>query len=62
VGLLVCIDIGYNAFEREVLIHPDAADVSERTRRIARRRSLISLASFTTTMPVAFVARAAVSV
>jgi len=55
-GLFVCIDIAYNAFEREVLIHADAADVSEHTRRMARRRSLIVLASFTTAMLVAFVA------
>jgi uncharacterized membrane protein len=55
-GLFVCIDIAYNAFEREVLIHADSADVSERTRRRARRRSLIALASFITAMLVAFVA------
>jgi len=55
-GLFVCIDIAYNAFEREVLIHADTADVSERTRRMARRRSLIVLASFTTATLVAFVA------
>src|SRR5690349_4297428 len=39
-GLFVCIDIAYNAFEREVLIHADSTKVSERTRRTARRRSL----------------------
>jgi uncharacterized membrane protein len=55
-GLFVCIEIAYNAFEREVLSHADATDVSERTRRMARRRSLIVLASFTTAMLVAFVA------
>jgi len=55
-GLFVCIDIAYSAFEREVLIHADIADVSERTRRMARRRSLIVLASFTTATLVAFVA------
>src|SRR5690349_14258217 len=32
-GLFVCIDIAYNAFEREVLTHADAMQVSERTRR-----------------------------
>jgi len=52
----VCIDIAYNVFEREVLIHAETADVSERTRRMARRRSLIVLASFTTATLVAFVA------
>jgi len=55
-GLFVCIDIAYNFFEREVLIRADATQVPERTRRIARRRSLVVLASFTIAMLVAFVA------
>src|SRR5262245_9543013 len=55
-GLFVCIDIAYNFFEREVLIHADDTQVTERTRRIARRRSLVVLASFTIAMLVAFVA------
>jgi uncharacterized membrane protein len=55
-GLFVCIDIAYNVFEREVLIRADAAEVSEHTRRIARRRSLIVLASFITAMLVALLA------
>src|SRR5437773_650214 len=55
-GLFVCIDLSYNVFEREVLTRADATRVSERTRRMARRRSLGVLASFTTAMLVAFVA------
>jgi len=55
-GLFVLIDIAYNVFEREVLALADAAQVSAHTRRMARRRSLIVLASFTTAMLVAFVA------
>ena len=55
-GLFVCIDIAYNFFEREVLIRADATQVPERTRRIARRRSLVVLASFTIAMLVALVA------
>ena len=55
-GLFVCIDIAYNLFEREILIHADATQVTERTRRLARRRSLGVLASFTAAMLVAFVA------
>jgi TMEM175 potassium channel family protein len=55
-GLFVCIDIAYNVFEREVLTHADPARVSDHTRRIARRRSLVVLASFTIAMLVAFVA------
>jgi TMEM175 potassium channel family protein len=46
-GLFVCIDIAYNVFEREVLAHADATQVSAQTRRIARRRSLVVLAMFT---------------
>lgn len=55
-GLFVCIDIAYNVFEREVLVRADDAQVSPRMRRLARRRSLVVLASFITAMLVAFVA------
>jgi uncharacterized membrane protein len=55
-GLFVCVDIAYNVFEREVLARAEATEVSERTRRLARRRSLGVLASFTAAMLVAFVA------
>ena len=55
-GLFVCIDIAYNVFEREVLARADATQVPERSRRLARRRSLVVLAIFTTAMLVAFVA------
>ena len=55
-GLFVCIDIACNFFEREILVRADATQVPERTRRIARRRSLVVLASFTIAMLVAFVA------
>ena len=55
-GLFVCIDIAYNVFEREVLARAEASQVSERTRRMARRRSLVVLAIFTTAILIAFVA------
>ena len=55
-GLFVCVDIAYNFFEGAVLAGGDAAHVPERTRRMARRRSLVVLAIFTTAMLVAFVA------
>jgi uncharacterized membrane protein len=55
-GLFVCIDIAYNVFEREVLARADATQAPAHTRRMARRRSLSVLASFTTAMLVAFVA------
>jgi hypothetical protein len=52
----ICIDIAYKVFERQVLARADDTQVSERTRRLARRRSLGVLASCTTAMLVAFVA------
>ena len=55
-GLFVCIDLAYNVFEREVLTRAGATRLPENTRRIARRRSLVVLASFTTAMLVALVA------
>ena len=55
-GLFVCIDIAYNVFEREVLARADDAQVSPRMRRLARRRSLVVLASFITAMLIAFIA------
>jgi uncharacterized membrane protein len=54
-GLFVCVDTAYNVFEHEVFAIADALQVSERTRRIARRRSLVVFASFTIAMLVAFV-------
>ena len=55
-GLFVCVDIAYNVFEREVLARAEATQVPERTRRMARRRSLAVLAMFTAAMLVAFLA------
>jgi Predicted integral membrane protein len=55
-GLFVCIDIAYNVFEREVLAHAEATQLSAHMRRIARRRSLLVLATFTTAMVIAFFA------
>jgi uncharacterized membrane protein len=54
-GLFVCIDIAYNVFERDVLLHADNTQVSQRGRRMARRRSLVVLAAFTLAMLVAIV-------
>ena len=55
-GLFVCVDIAYNIFEREVLTRAEPTLVSERVRRVARRRSLAVLAIFTAATIVAFVA------
>jgi hypothetical protein len=54
--LFVCIDIAYNVFERVVFTQADTTQVSERTLHMARRRSIVVLAIFTTAMLVAFVA------
>jgi len=55
-GLFVCIDIAYNVLEHQVLARADITQVSPHIRRLARRRSLVVLASFTTAILVAFVA------
>src|SRR5881394_309879 len=55
-GLFVCIDVAYNVFERDVLAHADATQVSDGKRHIARRRALVVLAIFTTATLIAFVA------
>jgi uncharacterized membrane protein len=55
-GLFVGVDIAYNLFEREVLAGADPAQVWERSRVLARRRSLVVLATFATAMLVAIVA------
>jgi len=55
-GLFVCIDIAYNVFEYQVLARVDATQLSARTRRFARRRSLVVLASFTLAMLLALIA------
>jgi uncharacterized membrane protein len=55
-GLFVCIDIAYNVFEYQILARADPAQVSARIRRLARRRSLVVLTSFTIAMLLAFVA------
>ena len=41
-GVFVCIDVAYNAFEHEVLTRADATQVSEDTRRVARRGHSVS--------------------
>jgi uncharacterized membrane protein len=55
-GLFVCVDIAYNVFEREVLTQAEDTQISAPVRRMARRRSLVVLASFTAAMLVAFFA------
>lgn len=54
--LFVCIDVAYNVFERDILRGADKARVSERARRMARRRSLIVLGTFLVAIAVALAA------
>jgi uncharacterized membrane protein len=55
-ALFVCVDVAYNFFEGEVLARADETHVPERTRRMARRRSLAVLAIFAVAMLVAVIA------
>jgi len=55
-ALFVCIDIAYNILERHVVAHADPSRMPERTRRVARRRSLVVLSLFSMAVPVAVVA------
>jgi len=55
-GLFVCIDLAYNIFESHVLAGADETRISEQTRRMARRRSLLVLAIFVAAMLLAFAA------
>jgi len=55
-GVFVCIDIAYNVFEHQVFAGAEGGKLSADLQRIARRRSLVVLASFTTAMLVAFIA------
>jgi len=55
-ALFACVDIAYNVFEREILTRAEASQVSDRARRMARRRSLAVLAIFASAILVAFVA------
>jgi uncharacterized membrane protein len=52
-ALFVCIDVAYNVFESEVLAGAGHAHLPKRTRRMARRRSLVVLAMFASAMLVA---------
>ena len=60
-GLFVCVDIAYSVFECEVF-RAEPSQVSARTRRMARRRSLAVLALFTSAILAAFAAPALASV
>jgi uncharacterized membrane protein len=44
--VFVCVDLAYLAFERAVIAQADRDDVPEHVRRLARRRSLVTLGLF----------------
>lgn len=51
----VWVDLAYLAFEREVIRHADPAHFPPTAKRIARRRSLVTVLIFATAIPVAIV-------
>jgi uncharacterized membrane protein len=55
-AVFVCIDLAYRVFERQAFAQADASEIPEHVRRIARRRSLITLLIFTAAMLCAIVA------
>jgi len=46
-AVFVLVNIAYLLFEREILAHAEVDDVPEQARRLARRRTLLGLATFT---------------
>jgi uncharacterized membrane protein len=49
-GLFICVDAAFLAFERQVMAQADCSAVPERAKRLARRRSLTTLAIFAMAM------------
>jgi uncharacterized membrane protein len=55
-AIFVCVNIAYRVFERQALEQADFTQVPEAVRRIARRRSLVTLVIFFTAMVTALAA------
>ena len=55
-AVFVCIDLAYRVFERQAFDQADTSEIPERVRRIARRRSLVTLLIFAAAMLCAIVA------
>jgi uncharacterized membrane protein len=55
-GIFVCVNIAYRVFERQALAQADTTQISERARRMARRRSLATLLIFVAAMLCALAA------
>jgi TMEM175 potassium channel family protein len=51
-AIFVCVNIAYLVFERQALAQADAAQVSQRARRMAKRRSFATLSIFASAMVV----------
>jgi uncharacterized membrane protein len=54
-AVFVCIDLAYRVFERQAFDQADASEMPEHVRRMARRRSLITVLIFTAAMLCAIV-------
>lgn len=46
-AVFVLVNVAYLLFEREILAHAETAVVPEQARRLAHRRTLVGLATFT---------------
>lgn len=55
-AIFVCVNLAYIVFERQALGQADAAEVPERARRMAKRRSCATLSIFASAMLVALLA------
>jgi uncharacterized membrane protein len=55
-AIFVCVNIAYRVFERQALDQADITQISQRARRIARRRSLATLLIFVAAMLCALIA------
>jgi uncharacterized membrane protein len=55
-GIFVCIDLAYRVFERQAFDQADPSELSEHVRRMARRRSLITVLIFAAAAVCAMVA------
>lgn len=54
-AIFVCIDLAYRAFERQAFDQADASELPDHVRRIARRRSLITVLIFAAAVPCAII-------
>jgi uncharacterized membrane protein len=52
-GIFVCVNVAYLVFERQALAQPDAVELPEHARRMAKRRSFATLSIFASAMLVA---------